>query len=337
MSDDLRTSVVGAGAWGTALALVLNDRGHNVRLWSFESEVTESIRKGRGNPYLAGVTLPETLNATSDLAEALDGAELVLSVSPSQKVRSVMSGAARYLDPEAILVSASKGIEKGTLSRMDEVLSEVLGRDIQDRFCVLSGPSFADEVAKRAPTAVVVASREKEVANRVQAAFQTPWFRPYTNNDVVGVELAGAMKNVMALAAGMAAGLGHSHNTTAALITRGLAEMARLGVALGARPATFYGLAGMGDLVLTCTGSLSRNRTVGYRLGQGEDLDIILSDMRAVAEGVKTASGLRELAGRYDVEIPITEQVCAIIEEGKPPAEALHTLMMRDPKPETWS
>ena len=337
MSDGLRTSIVGAGAWGTALALVLDERGHNIRLWSFEPEITQSIRDGRGNPYLEGVTLPQTLGATSDLAEALDGAELVVSVSPSQRVRSVMSGAARYPDPEAILVSASKGIERGTLRRMDEVLSEELGRDIQDRFCVLSGPSFANEVARRAPTAVVVASRKEEVANRVQAAFQTPWFRPYTNNDVVGVELAGAMKNVMALAAGMAAGLGHAHNTTAALITRGLAEMTRLGVAHGARAATFYGLAGMGDLILTCTGSLSRNRTVGYRLGQGEDLETILSDMRAVAEGVKTAPGLRELADRYDVEIPITEQVCAIIEEGKPPAEALHALMVRDPKPETWS
>ena len=241
MSDGLRTSIVGAGAWGTALALVLDERGHNIRLWSFEPEITQSIRDGRGNPYLEGVTLPQTLGATSDLAEALDGAELVVSVSPSQRVRSVMSGAARYLDPEAILVSASKGIERGTFRRMDEVLSEELGRDIQDRFCVLSGPSFANEVARRAPTAVVVASRKEEVANRVQAAFQTPWFRPYTNNDVVGVELAGAMKNVMALAAGMAAGLGHAHNTTAALITRGLAEMTRLGVAHGARAATFYG------------------------------------------------------------------------------------------------
>ena len=337
MSGVMRTSVVGGGAWGTALALVLNERGHDVRLWSFESEVAESIRRERSNPYLPGVALPKTLYATSDLAEALEGSQLVISVSPSQVVRSVMSDAAQYLDSSAIIVSASKGIEKGTLNRMDQVLSEELGGDIEDRFCVLSGPSFADEVAVRAPTAVVVASLDQRVADLVQGAFQTPWFRPYTNNDVVGVELAGAMKNVMALAAGMAAGLGHTHNTTAALITRGLAEMTRLGVALGARPDTFYGLAGMGDLVLTCTGSLSRNRTVGFRLGEGESLDAILSDMRAVAEGIKTAPGLKELARRCDVEIPITEQVCAIIEEGRSPAEALHSLMMRDLKPETWS
>ena len=247
------------------------------------------------------------------------------------------SEAAPHLEPDAIVVSASKGIELGSLRRMDEVLLAELGPELMKRFCVLSGPSFAHEVAEQAPTAVVVASRAQDVAERVQSAFQTPWFRPYTNNDVIGVELGGALKNVIALAAGMTAGLGFAHNTTAALITRGLAEMARLGLALGARPATFYGLAGMGDLVLTCMGSASRNRTVGYRLGQGESLDAILSDMTAVAEGVKTAPAVRELAHRHEVEMPIVEQVCAIVEEGRSPAEALKTLMMRDPKPEMWS
>ena len=333
----MHASVIGAGAWGTALALVLVERGHDVRLWSYESEVADSIQRERRNPYLAGVTLPERLHATSDLAAAVEGSELIVSVSPSQVVRSVMSEAAPHLEPDAIVVSASKGIELGSLRRMDEVLLDELGPELMKRFCVLSGPSFAHEVAEQAPTAVVVASRAQDVAERVQSAFQTPWFRPYTNNDVIGVELGGALKNVIALAAGMTAGLGFAHNTTAALITRGLAEMARLGLALGARPATFYGLAGMGDLVLTCMGSASRNRTVGYRLGQGESLDAILSDMTAVAEGVKTAPAVRELAHRHEVEMPIVEQVCAIVEEGRSPAEALKTLMMRDPKPEMWS
>lgn len=337
MSDPGRASVVGAGAWGTALALVLVERGHDVRLWSYESAVADSIQRHRRNPYLDGVTLPESLHATSDLTAAVEGAELVVSVSPSQVVRSVMQEAAPYLDSDAIVVSASKGIELRSLRRMDEVLAEELGPGLMERFCVLSGPSFAHEVAERAPTAVVVASRSQDAAEHVQDAFQTPWFRSYTNNDVVGVELGGALKNVIALAAGMTAGLGYAHNTTAALMTRGLAEMARLGLAMGARPATFYGLAGMGDLVLTCTGSLSRNRTVGYRLGQGESLDAILLDMKAVAEGVKTAPAVRELAHRHDVEMPIVEEVCSIVEEGRSPVEALQKLMRRDPKPETWS
>lgn len=337
MSDSLQAAVVGAGAWGTALALVLVERGHDVRLWSYESEVADAIQRTQQNPYLGGITLPDRLHATSDLTAAVEGAQLVVSVSPSQVVRSVMSEAAPHLERDAIIVSASKGIELGSLRRMDEVLFEELGPQMMEQFCVLSGPSFANEVAQRAPTAVVVAGRSQEAAERVQSAFQTPWFRPYTNNDVIGVELGGALKNVIALAAGMTAGLGYAHNTTAALMTRGLAEMTRLGLALGARPATFYGLAGMGDLVLTCTGSLSRNRTVGYRLGQGESLEGILSDMKAVAEGVKTASAVRELARRQDVEMPIAEQVCAIVEESRSPAEALQALMMRDPKPETWS
>jgi len=333
----LRASVVGAGAWGTALAKVLADAGHDVCLWSYEAEVAASINERDENPYLAGVTLPPSLRADPDLARAVSGADLVVSVSPSQVVRRVMQEAAPSLRPDAQIVSASKGVEFGTLLRMDEVLSEVLPAEMMERFCALSGPSFAKEVALGAPTAVVAASRDEAAALRVQEAFQTPWFRVYTNLDVIGVELGGALKNVIALAAGMTAGLGFGHNTTAALITRGLAEMTRLGVALGARQATFYGLAGMGDLVLTCTGSLSRNRTVGFRLGQGESLEEILADMTAVAEGVKTASGVYELARRHHVEMPITEQVCAIVEEGRSAEEALRALMERDPKPEEWS
>jgi glycerol-3-phosphate dehydrogenase (NAD(P)+) len=329
--------VVGAGAWGTALAKVLTDGGHDVRIWSYEPEVAESINERHENPYLAGIELPSALRADADLGRAVGGADLVVSVSPSQVVRAVMGEAAAHIGPKAQIVSASKGVEHGTLRRMDEVLTEVLPASVMERFCVLSGPSFAKEVAMGAPTAVVAASANEEAALAVQEAFQTRWFRVYTNLDVIGVELGGALKNVIALAAGMTAGLGFGHNTTAALITRGLAEMTRLGVALGARQATFYGLAGMGDLVLTCTGSLSRNRTVGFRLGQGESLDAILSDMTAVAEGVRTAAGVYELARRHDVEMPITEQVYAIVEEGRSPEVALRALMERDPKPEEWS
>lgn len=333
----MKATVLGAGAWGTALATVLVERGHDVRIWSYEPEVADSINSGRGNPYLEGAELPSGLRADSKLASVVAGAELVLSVSPSQVVRSVITEAAPHIEAEAIVVSASKGIEFGSLRRMDEVISEALGADTAERFAVLSGPSFAQEVAVRQPTAVVVAAADEALATQVQTAFQNPWFRVYTNTDVIGVELGGALKNVVALAAGVTAGLGYGHNTTAALITRGLAEMTRLGVAMGARAATFYGLAGMGDLVLTCTGSLSRNRTVGYRLGQGESLDAILGPMTEVAEGVRTAGAVHELARRHEVEMPIAEQVFAIVEEGRSPAEAVRALMLRDPKSEEWS
>lgn len=337
MNGSLATTVVGAGAWGTALATLLAEKGHDVTLWSYEEEVVTTIGELRENPYLPGISLPETLRATTDLGSAVSGAELVLSVSPSQFVRSVMSEAGPRMSDDALLVSASKGIELGSLKRMDQVLSEVVAPCVMEHFCVLSGPSFAAEVAKGAPTAVVVASRDESAALRAQKAFQTPWFRVYTNLDVVGVELGGAVKNVIALAAGVTAGLGYGHNTMAALITRGLAEMARLGLAMGAKSATFYGLAGLGDLVLTCTGSLSRNRTVGYRLGRGEALDDILSDMTAVAEGVQTAEALYALASRCEVEMPIAEQVYAIVHQGRSPADAVQALMLRDPKPEDWS
>ncbi|MFQ5537506.1 MAG: NAD(P)H-dependent glycerol-3-phosphate dehydrogenase [Gemmatimonadota bacterium] len=333
----VRAGVVGAGSWGTALAALLAKKGHEVVLWSYEDAVAWAVNNDHRNPYLEGILLPDELTATTDLAEAVSGAEVVLSVSPSQFVGRVMGEAAPYLDAECLVVSASKGIELATLRRMDEVLASVLPAVVMERFSVLSGPSFAAEVAREEPTAVVAASGRDDAARRVQEIFQTEYFRVYTNPDVVGVELGGALKNVMALAAGVAAGLGFGHNTLAALITRGLAEMTRLGVALGANKATFSGLAGMGDLVLTCTGSLSRNRTVGYRLGKGEALEDILHDMKAVAEGVKTAEAVHELARRTGVEMPIAEQVYAIVHEGRSPREALRTLMMRDPKPEEWS
>ena len=337
MSPPERATVVGAGAWGTALATVLARNGHDVRIWSYEAHVADAINAARQNPYLDGVALPDGIRAEVDLAAAVRGAALVVSASPSQFVRSVMKQTAEHLEADAVLLSATKGIELGTLLRMDEVLADVLPASAMAGFCVLSGPSFAKEVAAGAPTAVVIASRDAAVAESARSLFQTSTFRVYTNSDVVGVEIGGALKNVIALAAGTIAGLGFGHNALAALITRGLAEVTRLGLAVGAERATFYGLAGLGDLVLTCTGSLSRNRTVGYRLGRGESLEEILSDMSAVAEGVKTTEVARELARRHGVEMPITEQMYAILYEGRRPDDALRALMSRDPKPEEWT
>jgi glycerol-3-phosphate dehydrogenase (NAD(P)+) len=337
MSDLVKATVVGAGSWGTALAALLADKGHDVTLWSFEPEVAASVNERRENPYLSGVTLPQSLRAVTDLGQALTNADMVLSVSPSQFVGQIMSEVAPKVPDDALVVSASKGIELRTLRRMDEVLGDLLPQQVMDRFSVLSGPSFASEVATGKPTAVVVASRDDQASEAVQSIFQTQVFRVYTNRDVIGGELGGALKNVIALAAGVCAGLGFGHNTMAALITRGLAEVTRLGLAMGAHRATFYGLAGVGDLVLTCTGSLSRNRTVGFRLGQGETLEQILEDMTAVAEGVRTAEAVYELARRYEVEMPISEEVYAIVHEGRRPSDALEALMTRDPKPEDWS
>jgi len=337
LSESIRAAVVGAGAWGTALGTLLAENGHDVRIWSYEAEVAAAISDRRQNPYLEGVRLPDGVRAETRLAATVGGASLVVSASPSQFVRRVMAEAAPHLEPDAIIVGASKGVETGTLLRVDEVLTQVLPAPAMASFCVISGPSFAREVAEGQPTAVVLAGRDARARERARAFFQTTSFRVYTTTDVVGVELGGALKNVIALAAGVTAGLGQGHNTTAALITRGLAEITRLGLALGAERATFYGLAGLGDLVLTCTGSLSRNRAVGYRLGKGESLDAILSDMSAVAEGVETTRAAFELARRHGVEMPIIEQVHAILYEGRSPSEAVRALMSREPKPEEWS
>lgn len=333
-----KTAVIGAGSWGTALASVLARNDVPTVLWAREDEVAEAINARHVNPvFLAETPLPSSLVATSRLDEALGGAGLVLSVAPAQWVSQVMAEAAPFLEAEAIVVSASKGIEINTLRRMDEVMDDILTPTQKQTFSVLSGPSFALEVAQAAPTAVVVASRSEAAAQEVQRRFQNRHFRVYTSPDVVGVELGGALKNVIALGAGVATGLGFGHNTRAALITRGLAEITRLGMAMGARRETFSGLAGMGDLVLTCTGDLSRNRAVGIRLGQGESLDSILGEMRAVAEGVKTVEAVVELARRFGVEMPIASEVHAVLTEGRDPREALNNLMSRDPKPEDWS
>jgi glycerol-3-phosphate dehydrogenase (NAD(P)+) len=336
--ESIRAAVVGAGSWGTALALLLDRNGHEVRLWSHNPHVVDEIDEhGENRSYLPGIQVPSSVSVVTDMASALEGAQVVVSVTPSQYVGEVMARAAAHLEPDALVVSASKGIEVSTLRRMDQVLADLLPTSCHDRLSVLSGPSFAIEVAEQRPTAVVAASRSREARLRTQEIFSSRNFRVYTNPDVIGVELGGAVKNVIALAAGVAAGLELGRNTQAALITRGLAEMTRLGSALGAKPSTFSGLAGMGDLVLTCTGEISRNRTVGSRLGRGEALDDILADMRAVAEGVRTAPAVLALARKEGVEMPIASQVCRMLDGEVKPRSAVEELMTRDPKPETWS
>jgi glycerol-3-phosphate dehydrogenase (NAD(P)+) len=331
-----RVAVVGAGSWGTALANLLAKKGVDTILWSYESDVAEAIRRERHNPrYLSEADLDPRLQATDSIAEAVSGASAVVSVSPSHVVRQVMGQAAPHLEDGALIVSASKGIEVDSLKMMDEVLTDVLPSSAQ-RLAFLSGPSFALEVAKEFPTAVTMASRSSEAAAEAQDLFQTDYFRVYTNHDVAGVELGGALKNVIAIASGVVAGLGFGHNTMAALITRGLAEMTRLGVALGAEPLTLSGLAGMGDLILTCTGGLSRNRSVGVSLGQGRTIDEILGEMTMVAEGVRTTRSARDLAVRHDVEMPIVEEVYSILFEGRSAREAVENLMLREPKSERW-
>ena len=333
-----RVAVVGAGSWGTTIAALLAKNGHEVVLWAREPDVVQQITDGHENRrFLPGISLPDTLRATGDLAAALSRAEMAVNVVPSQFAGRVMADAAPHVEEGCQLVSASKGIETATLRRMDEVLMDALGERRVKGFTVLSGPSFAVEVARETPTAVVAASVDPDAAAFVQRLFQNRYLRVYTNPDVVGVELGGALKNVIALAAGMSSGLGFGHNTLAALITRGIAEMSRLGQAMGAQPTTFAGLAGMGDLVLTCTGELSRNRTVGVRLGRGESLASVLEEMSSVAEGVKTAQAAHDLAHREGVEMPITSEVRAILVDGRDPREALWSLMQRGPKPEEWS
>ncbi len=327
--------VIGAGSWGTTLANVLAKKGHRVTLWAYETELVAEMRKSRENGlYLPGIRLDERLSYTSNLAEAVTGAELVLCVTPSQVTRSVVTQLLPHLAGEALVVSASKGIETGTLALVSQVFAELLTPAQYGRFAVLSGPSFAREVAQEMPTAVAVAAENATVAQAVQQVFNTPYFRVYTNDDVIGVELGGAIKNVIAIAAGIADGLGFGHNTRAALITRGLAEMTRLGMALQAKPTTFAGLAGMGDLVLTCTGDLSRNRSVGIKLGKGRRLTDILQEMVMVAEGVKTTESTHQLAQRLGVEMPITAKVYEVLYEDKPARQGVMELMTRDLKAE---
>ena len=332
-----RIAVIGAGSWGTALANLLAKKGHAVQMWSFEPEVAESINASQRNArYLRDVPLHDGLRATVELTDAVAGAEVLLSVSPSQHVRRTLVGVAPSLGKDVLVISASKGIETSSLKTMAEVIGDVFPASVARRACFLSGPSFALEVAREQPTAVAVASADEDAAAEAQSLFQTEYFRVYTNTDVRGVELGGALKNVIAVGAGMAVGLGFGHSTLAALITRGLAEISRLGSALGADPQTFAGLAGMGDLILTCTGELSRNRSVGVGLGQGKTLEEVLAGMTMVAEGVETARAAYALAARTGVEMPIVEEVHAVLFEGRHARDAVENLMLRQPKAEVW-
>jgi glycerol-3-phosphate dehydrogenase (NAD(P)+) len=326
----VRISVVGGGAWGTALGAHCARAGLLTRLWIREPEAAASVNDAHENTaFLPGVALPEALLATARLDEALAGAEAVLFVVPSEFARRVLRAARTHLPAGAVLVSATKGLEIDSLRRMTEVAAEeVPGHPL----AAVSGPSFALEVARALPTAVVVASSDHDVAESVQRALSTATFRVYSSEDVVGVELAGALKNVIAIAAGIVDGLGYGHNTVAALITRGLAEITRLAVALGARPETLAGLAGLGDLVLTCTGSLSRNRRVGQGLGRG--LSLAEASAGIVAEGVRTTLATCALADRAGVEMPIAHQMKDVLYGGKPPREALDALMLRSLKRE---
>lgn len=323
----MRATVVGAGAWGTALAQLLAQQEHDVRLWAFEPGVAETVNAEHENRlFLAGVPLPASLRATHSHAEALAGAELVVYATPAQHLREIATAGAAMVEPGATLVVASKGIERGTLALMSDVIEqEVPGRDV----VAISGPSFAAEVAAGLPTAIVAAARSGEAAARVQGALSGARFRVYTHDDIVGVELGGALKNVMAVATGIHDGVGLGHNSRAALITRGLAEMTRLGVALGANPATFAGLAGLGDLVLTCTGALSRNRSLGVEIGKGRTLADVLRGKHTVAEGVDTTVSTVALAGREGVEMPIAAMVSRILFDGHTARAAVQELMAR--------
>lgn len=330
-----RIAVIGGGSWGTALAGRLAANGNDTLLWAYESELVNEINSVHTNSlYLPGINLHPALACTGDLHEAVSGRSIVLLVTPVQVMRGVLKQIAAHIAPDAIIANASKGIELETLQTVSQICGELLGDGALTRYVALSGPTFAREVAQELPSLIVAASRNDTSARRVQAAFSCPCLRVYTNSDVVGVELGGAVKNVIAIAAGICDGLGFGHNARAALITRGLAEMNRLGQVMGAQVATFAGLAGMGDLVLTCTGDLSRNRTVGFKLGQGSKLSDILAEMRMVAEGVKSAESVYLLSRRLGVEMPIVEKTYQILHEDKPARQAVIELMARDLKAE---
>jgi glycerol-3-phosphate dehydrogenase (NAD(P)+) len=332
-----KIAILGGGSWGTALVIVLSRSRmpHRLVLWVHDPAVCEKIRTTRINEtYLPGFPLPPDTEVTHQASAALHGAAVVVGVMPSANARAVYTEMLPHFTPETVFVSATKGLEPRTHARMSEVLHQVISAKFLPRVAALSGPSFALEVARGDPTAIVIASRDGQLASSIQEEFSGPTFRLYTNDDLLGVELGGAVKNVIALAAGICHGLGLGHNTLAALITRGLAEMARLAVTLGARPETLAGLAGMGDLVLTCTGGLSRNRSVGIELAKGRPLAEILSGMRMVAEGVSTTAATLELARGARVEMPITEQMNAVLHEGRSPRDAIREMMERRLKQE---
>jgi glycerol-3-phosphate dehydrogenase (NAD(P)+) len=332
-----RIAILGGGSWGTALSVVLahSRRKHEIRIWIRESSLVHSIEQNRENPtYLPGLSIPACIHASNDLDEVLRDAQIVIGAVPTAHARSVYLKAAPYVGSETAVVSATKGLEPATHLRMSEVIAQVFALQFIPRTAVLSGPSFALEAARCEPTAVVLASQDKALAAFLQEEFSGPTFRLYTNDDVLGVELAGAMKNVMAIAAGACQGLGLGANTLAALVTRGLAEMTRLTVALGGKPETLSGLAGLGDLVLTCHGELSRNRHVGFELGRGRSLAEILGEMKMVAEGVGTTEPLLSLGRERNIDLPITEQVHSILHLENSPRDAIRAIMERPLKRE---
>jgi glycerol-3-phosphate dehydrogenase (NAD(P)+) len=325
-----RIAIIGAGSWGTALGVVAGRAGHEVRLWARKREVVEAIQRERVNrAYLSSQTIPDGVSATNDFGEALKDAEFVLLASPSHATRGLLEAMLPLLTKEMLFISATKGIEIETGQRISEVVRDVVAGSFEPRFVCLSGPSFAQEVVAGQPTAVVAASENVDDSLAVQALLSFQNLRVYTNTDVVGTELGGAVKNVMAVAAGIVSGLELGTNSVAALITRGLAEMTRLALAEGARIETMMGLAGLGDLVLTCTGGLSRNRFVGQELGRGRPLPAIVRSMKEVAEGVRTTRAVRQLAARLKVEMPITNEVYAVLYEGKAARDAAEELMTR--------
>jgi glycerol-3-phosphate dehydrogenase (NAD(P)+) len=332
-----RIAILGGGSWGTGLSVVLahSRRKHEIRIWVREASLVQSIQEGRKNPvYLPEIPIPGCVQASNDLVEVLRDAQIVIGAVPSAHARSVYLKSAPYFSADTVIVSATKGLEPSTHLRMSEVIAQVLALQFIPRTAVLSGPSFALEAARGDPTAVVLASYDRALASFLQEEFAGPTFRLYTNEDVLGVELAGAMKNVIAIAAGACQGLCLGTNALAALITRGLAEMTRLSVALGGKAETLSGLAGIGDLTLTCHGELSRNRHVGFELGQGKTLQEILSQMTMVAEGVETTAALLALARERKVELPITEQVHSLLHLGNSPRDAIRAIMERPLKRE---
>jgi glycerol-3-phosphate dehydrogenase (NAD(P)+) len=332
---DFKIGVVGGGSWGTALANLLASKGYGIDLWVFEEDVCRQIEDSHENAvFLPGIRLSDNLRPTTDLSRAVSGKDIVLLVVPSHHMREVTRAMAADLSPETRVVSASKGIENQTQLTMSGIIRETLPEVVEQCFAVLSGPSFAREVAQGKPTVVTVASKNLACATQIQHVFATPAFRVYTNDDIIGVELGGSVKNVIAIAAGMIDGLGMGLNTRAALITRGLTEIRRLGLAMGANPRTFTGSAGVGDLVLTCTGNLSRNYTVGLKIGQGMQLSQVLAEMRMVAEGVKTARSVYALSRQKNVEMPIAHAVYHILYEGLAPQDAVYKLMTRGLKNE---
>ncbi|MDP4199845.1 MAG: NAD(P)H-dependent glycerol-3-phosphate dehydrogenase [Bacteroidota bacterium] len=331
----MNTAVIGAGAWGTALARVLMERGHSVTLWAHREEFATELRESRENAiYLPGIQIDPEIEITHS-PEAIAGKELYVFALPSQATRAVTIGLRQHIARDACYVNASKGIERGSDERVTEIIAESLAVSAA-RTVVLSGPSHAEEVARRVPTAVVIAGENHDTVRTVQDAFFLPYFRVYSSSDVIGVELAGALKNVIAICAGMIDGAGFGDNTKAALMTRGLAEMRRLGVALGAEEHTFSGLAGLGDLVVTCASRHSRNRYVGEQIGLGRTLADIQASMKKIAEGITTTESARSLARSHKIEMPIIEETYRILFEGKDPREATNDLMTRNPKSERW-